>query len=187
MARQTPEEIYRPFPRSEAEERACDHPGCAGAGSFKAPRSRNELDSFYWFCLEHVRDYNAAWDYFRGMSEAEIERHRRNDTVWQRPTWPLGLKTGSRQRFRGFRVDDGFGFFDEEEGKATEPPRPPSEETAALAALELDYPSTLEQVKTRYKALAKKLHPDANGGDRSAEERLKAVNHAYSLLKIRLA
>ncbi|MFO1060844.1 MAG: DnaJ domain-containing protein, partial [Dongiaceae bacterium] len=35
----------------------------------------------------------------------------------------------------------------------------------------------------RYKSLVKRLHPDANGGDKAAEERLKHINLAYSTLK----
>jgi curved DNA-binding protein CbpA len=35
--------------------------------------------------------------------------------------------------------------------------------------------------------LAKQHHPDATGGDKQAEERLKDINRAYSLLKHRLA
>ena len=56
--------------------RRCDHPDCAEAGEHRAPRDRG-LKEYYWFCLEHVRAYNAAWDYFRGMSATEIEACRK--------------------------------------------------------------------------------------------------------------
>ncbi len=72
--------------------RLCDHPGCDAGADFRAPRSRLELDRYYWFCLEHVRAYNSAWNYYRGMSETEIESEIRYDTVWQRPTWKLGQR-----------------------------------------------------------------------------------------------
>jgi len=48
------------------------------------------LNDYYWFCLEHVRAYNAGWDFYKGMSPAEVEAQLRADTSWQRPTWPLG-------------------------------------------------------------------------------------------------
>jgi DnaJ-class molecular chaperone len=38
-------------------------------------------------------------------------------------------------------------------------------------------------VKARYKQLVKQVHPDANGGDRSYEDRLREVINAYNTLK----
>lgn len=163
--------------------RPCDHPGCAGAGDFRAPRSRSELNAFYWFCLDHVRAYNAAWNYYAGMSEAEIEAEIRHDTVWQRPSWPLGSRLGAR--FQPRWQDHGL-FDDDESGeRPREAPRPraltPHEE--ALAVFELAPPITLPGLKARYKELVKRHHPDTNGGDKAAEEKLKVINQAYSTLK----
>src|SRR3954447_8494452 len=84
--------------------RPCDHPGCEAGGDFRAPRSRLELDRYYWFCLEHVRAYNVAWNYYAGMSQSEIEAEIRRDTVWQRPSWKLGERHGP-----GPRISDPFG------------------------------------------------------------------------------
>ncbi len=163
-----------------AESRRCQRPGCDQEGLYPAPQSRERLDSRYWFCLEHVRAYNQAWDYFRGMSEVEIELQRREDTVWQRPSWPFGGAKGAG--FRAEDIRDPFGFFSDghDEGKAG---RPAGEKEKALALLNLGPDTNFNEVKARYKELAKKLHPDANGGDLEAEERLKSVNQAYSLLK----
>ena len=86
--------------------RLCDHPGCEAGGDFRAPRSRLELDRYYWFCLDHVRAYNVAWNYYAGMSESEIEAEIRRDTVWQRPSWKLGERHGP-----GPRISDPFGFY----------------------------------------------------------------------------
>jgi len=63
------------------------------------------------------------------------------------------------------------------------PEEEPTAEETALAVLDLTPPATLAEIKQRYKALVKRLHPDANGGDTAAEERLKLVNQAYSMLK----
>ena len=62
----------------------------------------------------------------------------------------------------------------------------PAELREPLATLGLSWPTTLEAVKARYKELAKRHHPDANGGDRAAEERLKVINLAYAALRSRL-
>ena len=66
--------------------RTCAHPDCNLVGEFRAPRSRDALDSYYWFCLEHVREYNAAWNYYADMDDTAIEAEKRNDVVWRRPT-----------------------------------------------------------------------------------------------------
>jgi DnaJ-domain-containing protein 1 len=160
-------------------QRGCDRPGCSGGGEFRAPRSRHTLNEYFWFCLEHVREYNAAWNYYAGMSEAEIEAEIRRDTTWQRPSWPLGSRIGSVHG----RMRDHFGVFGEGEAEAELRRRPASPEEAALRVFDLDPPFTLVALKTRYKELVKRHHPDANGGDKIAEEKLKVINQAYSTLK----
>jgi hypothetical protein len=175
---------YAPDPA--APGRTCDLPGCCAPGEYRAPKSRRDLREYWWFCLDHVRAYNAAWDYYKGMSPAEIEAELRRDTSWQRPTWPLG-RLGSAiwdQEFLDSRLDHVLSH---------RPRRPPPKASDAppelrepLAALGLSWPVTLPAVKARYKELAKRNHPDANGGDRAAEERLKVINLAYATLRSRL-
>jgi hypothetical protein len=92
----------------EASVRGCDHPGCAAGGDFRAPKSRLDLNHYYWFCLEHVRTYNSAWNYYAGMSEPEIEAEIRRDTVWQRPSWKLGVRHGPAF---AAHLRDPFGFY----------------------------------------------------------------------------
>lgn len=171
-------------PSSVPPIRSCDHPGCGSGGDFRAPRSRDALDQFYWFCLDHVRAYNAAWNYYAGMNQAEIEADIRNDTVWQRPTWPLGSRLGARY---GGRFRD-YGLFDEENEPSADSgwaaaKRPLSQQELALAIFDLEPPFTMGGLKTRYKQLVKLYHPDVHGGDKAAEERLKVINQAYSTLK----
>ncbi|HLJ62645.1 MAG TPA: J domain-containing protein [Stellaceae bacterium] len=160
--------------------RLCDHPGCSGEGDYRAPRSREAVHVFYWFCLDHVRLYNASWNYYAGMSAAEVEAEIRNDTVWQRPTWKLGARVAG---IHAARIRD-FGMFGMEND---EPPvnkkRPPTEEERALLILELEPPFTLVELKARYRDLVKRHHPDIHGGDRASEERLKQINLAYTTLK----
>jgi hypothetical protein len=166
-------------PGPEPRRRLCDRPGCAEGGEYRAPRSRATLDVFYWFCLDHVREYNAAWNYYAGMSEAEIEAEIRHDTVWQRPTWPLGSRYGTN----GPRVRDDFGIFGGESRRDARNRRPPTAEEAALVVFAIEPPFTLVRLKARYKELVKLHHPDAHGGDKAAEEMLKVINQAYSTLK----
>jgi len=161
--------------------RPCDHPGCAAAGDYRAPRSKSELDTFYWFCLDHVRAYNAAWNYYAGMSEAEIEAEIRSDTVWQRPTWPLGSRLGAR--FEPRWRDDGLFDIDDPGQRPRERKRPLTAEEEALVVFELTPPLTFSRLKARYKELVKRHHPDSHGGDKAAEEKLKVINQAYATLK----
>jgi curved DNA-binding protein CbpA len=43
--------------------------------------------------------------------------------------------------------------------------------------------ATAVEIKARFKELVKRHHPDTHGGDRSFEERLRAVIQAYNYLK----
>src|SRR5580693_10074255 len=106
MRRLLPDPIFEAA--ANAPMRACDHPGCIGVGDFRAPKSRLDLHDYHWFCLEHVRAYNSAWNYYAGMSETEIESEIRYDTVWQRPTWKLGQRHTPSY---GARMRDPFGFY----------------------------------------------------------------------------
>ncbi len=82
---------------SVAEVRLCDHPECGAAGDFRAPRSPRDLGHHYWFCLEHVRAYNASWNYFEGMSQEEIERYQAGTVLLD--TWHPDRAGGTGLRF----------------------------------------------------------------------------------------
>jgi hypothetical protein len=190
--------IYEPG-RKEAPERPCDRPDCGEPGYYRAPKGRDRLDEYHWFCLDHVREYNRAWNYYAGMSVDEVEADTRRDTTWQRPTWPLGARGGGYRRHahNTTSIHDGFGYFTgDDEGEARQRRNgqaraagfhPSSPETRAMEIMELDAPLTLTGLKARYKELVKLHHPDANGGDKLAEERLKEINEANSTLKKALA
>ena len=187
MTRRSPRpRAYAPDP--DAPGRPCDMPGCGAVGDYRAPKSRQSLREYWWFCLEHVRAYNAAWDFYKGMSPAQIEAEMRADTHWQRPTWPLG-HLGARldeaiRRDPLHVLNAGFRRAERERRAAAETPADLRE---PLATLGLGWPLTLADLKSRYKELAKLHHPDANNGDRAAEERLKTINLAYATLRGRLA
>jgi hypothetical protein len=166
-----------PAEQSGPVGQCCQWPGCAGDGLYPAPLCRDNLRAYRWFCLDHIRDYNAAWNYYAGMSEEQIEADIRKDTVWQRPSWPLGAD-GAGERTASFGFGDPFGLFGEADD-AVRPSRPLSAEEEALVILDLRPPVTVAIVKARYKALVKQCHPDATGGDKAAEERFKRISAAY--------
>ena len=178
---------YAPDPAAPPG-RPCDMPDCPHAGEYRAPKSRTHLNQYYWFCLEHVRAYNAGWDFYKGMSPAEVEAQLRADTSWQRPTWPIGSLGHAAWDEDALR--DPLNILAAARMKSARQPDPqkaPAELREPLATLGLSWPTTLDAVKTRYKELAKRHHPDANGGSRDAEERLKTINLAYAAVRARLA
>lgn len=141
------------------------------------------MHEYYWFCLNHVRAYNAAWDFYAGCRPEEIEQMVRSDTTWQRPTWPLGRMVGGRYRFDSERVKDPFHVFDDDfYQRPAEKTTASSAELMAMRVMDLSAPLSLEILKNRYKELCKRHHPDANGGDKDAEERFKQIGQAYKTL-----
>jgi len=153
------------------------------------------------FCLDHVRAYNAQWDFHRGLSPTEIEVELRDSSTWGRPTWKLGTLGGGRSAGRKpwsgrFRVDDpmdlGAGTdFDpkrrHEEEARLKRAGSGTEEARALKLMGLALPLTFDALRRRYKMLVKKYHPDANGGSVEAETRMKRINAAYQTLRASLA
>lgn len=168
--------------------RGCDCPGCSAAGDYRAPKSRDQLTEYYWFCLDHVKDYNLNWDYFAGMNESAIEDHIRADSCWQRETWPLGGGMRAwKQREQKVKDKVAEEFFTDGMADAPEaaPHRHhiPAHVVAALAMLELRPPADFTQIKAQYKILVKRHHPDANGGSKAAEAKLKEINLAFTTLR----
>ena len=159
----------------------CEKEGCEEIGKFRAPKSPQHLREYYWFCLEHVREYNKGWDFYRGMSAAEIEASRVSDITWNRPSWPVG---GWQALLENAQYFDGMDPFLKTSPRS---PSPPPEVQKSLGVLELAVPLTLEVLKKQYKKLAKLHHPDLNPNDKRAEERLKMINEAYQVVKKYLA
>lgn len=175
----------------------CDIQGCEHLGEYRAPKSRYELRDYYWFCLEHVRLYNQSWDFFKGMSGPEIESHMHRACVWDRPTWRMTQAGFNEEKTRqkiyeaftkGESVFGDFGARTQEDAPKEKAhidvssiPHPAVE---ALQVMDLFPPIEWDEVKARYKTLVKKYHPDTNKGDKQAEERLKKINLAYSILKL---
>jgi hypothetical protein len=170
---------------AEAPPRCCDMPGCAEAGEFKAPKDRG-LNQYYYFCLPHVQEYNKAWDYFSGMSAADVEAQIFKANIWDRPTRRFdnfaNLEEMLRRKAGEFRADPGE-TRQQERPKTPPPGAAATPEFEAMAIMGLEPPLSLAAIKTRYKALVKKHHPDVNQGDAQSGELLKSINMAYTILK----
>jgi hypothetical protein len=162
--------------QTDVDERQCDWDGCNAEGAHPAPRSRTRLQDRYWFCKEHAREYNRAWNYFAGMSADEIEQERRKDTIWQRPTWPFSRGNGPRPTWQSAT-----------ESQANRRPKRGREpqtaaECHAASTLGLATPYTKTSLKTCYRNRIKAAHPDLNPDDPHAEDRFKELQEAYMTL-----
>ena len=176
----------------ESTGKPCDYKGCPCEGIYRAPKDRS-LKNFYWFCLEHVQEYNKNWNFYAGMGTAEIEEQIRLDSVGHRPTWkvndlyanalkdPLDILGLSRGRQRGKHIPLGDDF-ESKDAQIKKPFLATVEHLEAIRTLNLTPPINAETVKNQYKALAKKYHPDVNGGCKEAEEKFKSLTQAYHLL-----
>lgn len=168
------------------EIRVCAKDGCTEEGAYKAPRSSHNVRDYIWFCLDHVREYNKSWNYFEGMDETGMEDAIRDSTTWERPSWKFGTSTKtSGARPWQAQFDDPLGVFggNNDNGQSADTPKLSADQRKAWSVFGLTPCNDEDKVKKRYKDLAKTHHPDANGGSREAEDRLKTINWAYSILK----
>jgi hypothetical protein len=180
-------------------EKPCDWPTCRKAATARAPKSRETRD-FYDFCQPHAAEYNRNWNFFAGMSEGEVRAHREDElTTGGRPTWKMQAGRASREAAAfaakfGAGKNAGAGSWRdtfEMFGGARRPPEAEPDPAArlgklerkALADLDLEYGVDAQQIRMRYHDLLKRCHPDMNGGDRGAEDKLQRVLMAFRTLK----
>lgn len=199
----------KPRRASEAEapaRPACDWEGCEGAGVYKAPKGARADGQFHNFCLEHVRHYNKAYNYFSGMNDEEIAEHAtKMNAPGSRETWAFGSNRFGRSNpepkkfktrdFSARQFNDPNNLFARVRrnqarqtgvsGRSQRDVTLTGQDRMALETLGLEGRKPAVEIKSAYKALVKLHHPDANGGDRSSEDRLRAIIVAYNHLKSR--
>jgi hypothetical protein len=188
--------------RGEAKpraSRACEWPGCDKSGSHRAPKGRGREGEYWRYCLDHVREYNANYNYFAGLSDNDVTSYQKDAITGHRPTWRMGMNAGPRAgtsgprqaagKGEGFTWHDPFGFI---EGAAMSGHARPAEaegrtirnaERKAFETLGLELDASAAEIKAKFKEQVKRHHPDSHGGDRSFEDRLRAVIQAYNYLK----
>lgn len=190
--------IRKPLRPSEAktETRMCEHAGCGQVATVPAPKSRDNPRDVWWFCSDHAALYNRNWNYFDGMSDHEFEAFQAAQAHGHRSTWSFRAPPNARTRaWSAAGGADGPGAQGGARpsrhrrggawpgGADAAPARVPAPVREALGTLELAAEATGEEVRRAYTELVRRYHPDANGGDRSAEGRLAAVVKAYKVLK----
>ncbi len=181
--------------RMEANGRPCEVPGCPESGEFRAPplegapQGGDRPSAYRWFCLDHIRAFNAGYNYFAGMTAEEIHDAQRPYAGWERetrafaragtdpgPAWAdfadpldaIGAKFRTAREARAERQD----------GRPLSPA-----DRSALKVMGLAVDVDRMALSKRYSELVRLYHPDRNGGDRSHEAALQKVIAAYQQLK----
>ncbi|HEV2569970.1 J domain-containing protein [Sphingomonas sp.] len=170
----------------------CAHPGCREPGEFRAPasvegRSGDRPPQWRWLCLDHVREFNAGYNFFSGMSTEEIEAAQRPFAGWERETRAFAHTGADRPPRWGDFADplDAIGArFRQAAPKQRDDGKPLSGENRRdLATLGLEPNADRRALRQRYTELVRRYHPDHNGGDRTHETKLQSVIGAYQRLK----
>jgi hypothetical protein len=181
--------------RAEARG-TCAHPGCEAAGEFRAPAGRGPSfdgpGDWRWLCLDHVREFNAGYNYFEGMSSEEIQAANNPYGGWDRETRAFAhMGADGPPRWADFHDPlDAIGA--RFRRAAAEGPRRDGRELSepdrkSLRVLGLGTDADRRALRRRYADLLRRYHPDHNGGDRGHEKALQAVIEAYTHLKSRPA
>lgn len=154
----------------------CEWPGCNKKGEYKAPTSREKLRVFKFFCLEHIKEYNKAWDYFKGRSIEQIYNEVSNDAYWHRKT---------NKNINKFKIVDEMNFFENSsenyQSYINQNKISDKNLKASLQILNLKEFCSINQLKVQYKKMVKKYHPDLNQS--GCHEKIIKLNNAYSNLK----
>jgi hypothetical protein len=172
--------------------RSCSEPGCDQPGEFRAPADEGARSGFdgpgawRYFCLDHVRAFNAGYNFFDGMSAEEITAQQRPYAGWERETRAFSAGAGGTPRWADFV--DPLDAIQARYGSGRQQPRtdgkPLSDaDRRALKTLGLAADADRRALRQRYSELVRRYHPDRNGGDRSQEAQLQTVIEAYDQLK----
>lgn len=187
--------------RYEAPDRQCAAPGCPQPGEFRAPGDRrggfDGPGEWRWLCLDHVREFNAGYDYFAGMSADEILAAQSPIAGWASETRAFRPTAGIGDAPRWADYADpldaigaraaGIRSRAERAARAAMDSRFSKDEHEALEDMGLGRDTDRTALRRRYAELVRRYHPDRNGGDRKFESRLNRIVEAYQLLSKSLA
>jgi hypothetical protein len=177
----------------KVDEPCCQWKGCGNTATHRAPKGRTHENEYWRFCLDHVREYNHSYNFFTGMTDDAVLRYQKDAVTGHRPTWKMG--TGNRPAGNGnefgpqsphdpFNMVREFGAKGADTRARAEPKRTVrNAERKALHELGLEEGVNKAEIKARFKILVKRHHPDANGGDRATEDKLREIIQAYNYLK----
>ena len=158
-------------------ERICSNPKCKELGIYPAPKSRDQIREYLYFCINCIRDFNKSWNYFEGLNEQELEVEIRKSVTWDRPSWKFGTKNIN------FDFEKAFNKFQNQKDKRNKRVLNKKLENA-FKILDLSHDTSIKEVKAKYKYLAKKWHPDLQNKNESKIYKDKFINltNAYKTI-----
>ncbi len=148
-------------------------------------KQASKAKQFKWLCLDHIKEFNRSWDYFKGMSDQEVCEFLKSDMTWHKPTqsfsspnnffnilWKNTLNEGSDVLGNGYgkKFNTKINFLDKDR--------------EAFKIIELEAGAKWGEIQNQFKKLVKKYHPDMNAGNKKYEEKLKIITLAYTQLKL---
>jgi hypothetical protein len=184
--------------RMYGSRRPCAYPQCPERGEFRAPNpygkapGPNGPGDYQWLCLTHVREFNAGYDWFAGMTAEEIAAAQSPTNVWPGETRAFRANGNVDIPPKWADFHDPLDAISARFKARVEEAKPAmgangqllsGDDRKALSTLGLGYDADRRAVRSAYSRLVRKYHPDRNGGDRSHEIALQAVIDAYAHLR----
>jgi len=165
-------------------ENICDHKNCKKIGKYKAPIEKDNSKKFKWLCLDHIKEFNRCWDYFKGMSNQEVCDFLKSDMTWHKPTQSFSSSDNFFKVLWNNTLKDEF-----DKAKLKSEYNHMSQfkfdhnDIKAFGILGVSVGLKWEKIQDKFKTLVKKFHPDINLGNKQYEEKLKLITLAYTQLK----
>ena len=165
-------------------ENRCHIEGCLKEASYRAPVSPDNLNTYIWFCLNHIKEYNKKWNYFSDMSADEIEEFIENDVIGHRKTKKMCNYNSNYSEKVEKILDSLNSSYIGIDKSNLNPNLYSSKYLNALAVLGIENKNaSLNEIKTYFKKIVKELHPDTVGNDKNKTEKLAKVLESYKILK----
>jgi len=166
-------------------ENICDYKNCKKIGKHKAPIEKDNSKKFRWLCLDHIKEFNQRWDYFKGMSDHEIYNFLKSDMTWHKPTQSFNSPDNFFNILWKNTLNEGKNILNSEYGKKIKTKiNFSNKDIGAFKIIGLEVGTKWDIIQNQFKKLVKKYHPDMNAGDKKFEEKLKIVTLAYTQLKL---
>ena len=166
-------------------ENICDYKNCKKIGKYKAPIEKDNSKKFRWLCLDHIKEFNRSWDYFKGMSDQEVSVFLKSDMTWHKPTQSFNSPDNFFNILWKNTLNGGEGILSNGYGEKIKTKiNFSNKDREAFKIIELEVGTKWDKIQIKFKKLVKKYHPDMNAGNKKFEEKLKIVTLAYTQLKL---
>ena len=162
----------------------CDWNNCNNVGGYKAPVERDNSKKYRLLCLKHIKEFNKNWNYFENMNDSEIIDFIKADMTWHKPTQNFSAQDNFFKILwnNALKEDINQNGIDKSRAKLAHL-NFSNKDLKAFEILGLDVSINWENIRSKFKKLVKKFHPDMNSGNKKFEEKLKVITLAYTQLK----